>query len=239
MGPVCLRTCCIRCVGWALAACVIYARTDEALGRSVQGVTNLLRLVVITGVYCYQPSTHFSSRLKQPTLPICSQRWSEWFDTNNIKRPKRYRQTEQRTRVTLDVYELFTMLGFCHLINTLCYNKSVFSLVLRLSTWHCTHLLLNAVLRHRYCWAPGTVNRYVLPARRSQQIRCTASRCWCQMTGQTDGRTLDRFTDPASHAMRAVSKIRMLRTMCWHNNVTNTFHLQRRYKTILTILGNL
>jgi len=73
VGPVCLRTCCIQCVGWALAACVIYARTDEAL---VQGVTNLLRLrlVVITGVYCYQPSTHFSSRLKQPTLPVCSER---------------------------------------------------------------------------------------------------------------------------------------------------------------------
>jgi len=38
-------------------------------------------------------------------------------------------------------------------------NKSVFSLVPRLSTWHCPHLLLSAVLRHRSYWvlAPASI----------------------------------------------------------------------------------
>ena len=48
-------------------------------------------------------------------------------------------------------------------------NKSAFSLVPRLSTWHCPHLLLSAVLRRRCCWtpAPKAIDWYLLPTGRS------------------------------------------------------------------------
>ena len=44
-------------------------------------------------------------------------------------------------------------------------NESVFSLVPQLSTSHCPHLLLSAVLRRRCCWASApAIDRYLLPA---------------------------------------------------------------------------
>ena len=44
-------------------------------------------------------------------------------------------------------------------------NKSVFSLVPWLSTWHCPHLLPSVVLWHRCCWA-------------CLQLVCSAGSCW-------------------------------------------------------------
>ena len=37
-------------------------------------------------------------------------------------------------------------------------NKSLLSLVFLLSTWHCSHLLLNTVLRHRCCWTSVSID---------------------------------------------------------------------------------
>ena len=55
---------------------------------------------------------------------------------------------------------------FCEVSSS---DQSVLSLVRRLSTRHCPHLLLSAVLRRRCCWAPvpAAVDRYVLAARRA------------------------------------------------------------------------
>ena len=45
-------------------------------------------------------------------------------------------------------------------------NKSVFGFLRRLSTRHCPHLLLSAVLRRRCCWVPdGRRCRSINPAR--------------------------------------------------------------------------
>ena len=63
----------------------------------------------------------------------------------------------------------------------------------RLSTWHCPHLLLNAVLRRRCCWAPvlAAVDRHLLPAGRSAaNLPHAAVGSWHGKTdGQTDGRS--------------------------------------------------
>jgi len=74
-------------------------------------------------------------------------------------------------------------------------NKSMFSLVPRLSTRHCPHLLLSVVA----CY------RSISPACGALSSKPAAHRCCCRSTGQTDGRTLDRLIDPVSHTMRAVS----------------------------------
>ena len=94
-------------------------------------------------------------------------------------------------------------------------DKSVFSLVRRLSTWHCPHLLLSAVLRRRCCWARlqlvhgAAVDLYLLPARRSAvnppAIVAAVDR-W-ETDRRTDRRTLDRYIDPATHTVRAASVI--------------------------------
>jgi len=78
-------------------------------------------------------------------------------------------------------------------------NKSVISLLRRLSTWRCLHLLLSI--------GPTVIDWYLLqtPTRRSAAANPPAT-CCCRMMRQTDGRTLDRYTDPAPHTTRALSK---------------------------------
>jgi len=74
-------------------------------------------------------------------------------------------------------------------------NKSVFSLVPRLLTRHCPHLLLSAVLRRRCCCAPAPVcYRSKSPARRTPSSTPAVRRCCCGSMGQTDGRTDARST---------------------------------------------
>jgi len=47
------------------------------------------------------------------------------------------------------------------------FNKSAFSFVRQLTTWHCTHALLRAVMRHGCCWPPAvqqSINNSCPPA---------------------------------------------------------------------------
>jgi len=86
-------------------------------------------------------------------------------------------------------------------------NKSVFSLVPRLSTWHCPHLLLSiccvlygaVVAERRACY------RSVFPVRDAHSKIPAARCCCCRSTGQTDGLTRNRFIYSAPHTMRTVS----------------------------------
>ena len=59
------------------------------------------------------------------------------------------------------------------------HNKSVLSLLRRLSTWRYPHLLLSA---GAHSTAPAAVDWYLLQTQRSP--------CYCRSTGQTDGRTV-------------------------------------------------
>jgi len=65
-----------------------------------------------------------------------------------------------------------------------------------LSTRHCPHLLLSAVLRRRCCC------RSIYPARTALSSKPAARRC---CGSGSDRRTLDRFVAPAPHTMRVVS----------------------------------
>ena len=66
-------------------------------------------------------------------------------------------------------------------------DKSVFSFLRQLTTWHCTQLLLRAVLRRGCCWTPS-INRSISPARRAHSSKPAAEECGGRM-GQTDGQT--------------------------------------------------
>jgi len=78
--------------------------------------------------------------------------------------------------------------GGCCLLTAIANNKSLFSLVPRLSTRHCPHLPLSAVAYYRS----------ISPARGALSSKPAARRCCCRSMGQTDGRTLDRFIRPCS-----------------------------------------
>ena len=65
----------------------------------------------------------------------------------------------------------------------LSWDRSVFSLLRRLSTWHCPHLLLSMPTWHAVP-APKAIDRYLLP------VGCSAANLTCRMTGQT-GRWMD------------------------------------------------
>ena len=91
-------------------------------------------------------------------------------------------------------------------------NKSMFSLVPRLLTWHYPHSLLSAVLGRRCCLtrmqlvrgANAHRCRSISPALEALSSKPTGHRCCTRSMGQTDRLTLDRFIDPAPHTMRAV-----------------------------------
>ena len=87
-------------------------------------------------------------------------------------------------------------------------NKPVFSFLRQLKTWHCLHLLLSAVLRRRCCWAPTVLQSIDVSCPPGAQQQTTSSgvlRANNGTDGQTDGRTPDRYIDPAAHTMRAAS----------------------------------
>ena len=67
------------------------------------------------------------------------------------------------------------------------------------------------VMPRRCCWAPAAVYRYLLPGRRSAANPPHAAAAVVTMMGrtdrQTDGRTPERYTDPAPHTMRTASII--------------------------------
>ena len=84
-----------------------------------------------------------------------------------------------------------------------CVAESVFSFLRQLSTWHCSHLLLSAVLRRRCCWTPdGRRCRTISPALSS---RPAARRSCGRSMGQTDGRTDARPFHRHCSAYRASS----------------------------------
>jgi len=129
-----------------------------------------------------------------------------WLQSNEIKHRLVYLQVFLRYGSYL-LWNFFSSPCFTTGVMS-AHNKTVFTLIPRLSTWHCPHLLLYAVLRRR-CWrapAPAAVDRCLLPERRSAANPPRAA----QTDGtdkQTDGRTLDRFIDPAPHTVRALSII--------------------------------
>ena len=79
----------------------------------------------------------------------------------------------------------------------------MFSVVPRLSTLECPHLLLSAVLRSS-CWAPApaAVDWYLLPAQLSAANLLHAAAAVDQWHERMEGRY--RFVDPAPHTMREV-----------------------------------
>ena len=98
-------------------------------------------------------------------------------------------------------------------------HKSVFSLLRKLSTWCCPHLLLRAVLRHHCCWAParrasiaGAAQlRSILPVRLAPSSKPTArsgtvlQRSIDVTDRQTDGHRTVTLTLP--HTMPAAQSI--------------------------------
>jgi len=69
---------------------------------------------------------------------------------------------------------------------------------LDLSTRHCLHLLLNAMLRRRCCWMPGALHcRSLSPACTALSSKPATCHFYGRMMGQTDGWTPDHYTDPA------------------------------------------
>ena len=73
-------------------------------------------------------------------------------------------------------------------------NKSVFSFPRQLSTSHCPHLLLSAVLRS-----------IIFSARRAFSSKPTTAACeWWNR--RAERRTPGRYTNPALHTMRASAK---------------------------------
>jgi len=92
----------------------------------------------------------------------------------------------------------------------------VFSLVPPLSTGHCPHLLLSAVLRRLQlvCSAGAGTCRSIFPACNDSSSKSAGHRCYCRWMGQTDGRT-DRQTsghliDLALHTTRAIKAVMLL-----------------------------
>ena len=85
--------------------------------------------------------------------------------------------------------------------------KSVFSLSRRLETRHCPHLLLRP--RAEASLLPGAPrSRSIFPARGAPSSK-PAARHYCgrstgQTDRQTDGRTSDRYIDPAAHTIGTV-----------------------------------
>jgi len=102
-------------------------------------------------------------------------------------------------------------------------NKSVFSLLPRLLTRHCSHLLVSAVMRRCCAARPAhaAVSRYLPPARRSAANpphAATAVEWWDRHTdGRTDNRPCHRPC-PALYAPSVNKAVidRRLRSRCCH-----------------------
>jgi len=66
-------------------------------------------------------------------------------------------------------------------------NKSVFSFLRQLTTWHCPHLLLHVVLQRCCCCAPGS-NRSISPVCQAHSSKPAATAWVGEWDRQTDGR---------------------------------------------------
>ena len=88
-------------------------------------------------------------------------------------------------------------------------NKSVESFLRQLKTWHCSHLLLHAMLlcTRRPPLGVGRCYWTIFSAHWAHSSKPTAVACSSQQTDrQTDGRTLYCYTDPAAYYVSSVSK---------------------------------
>jgi len=74
-------------------------------------------------------------------------------------------------------------------------NKSVFSFLRTLKTWHCPR----SPSARRCCWAPAV--------QQSIDISCPPAGEGLRWDRQTDGRTLYSYIDPARRTVRAVSMV--------------------------------
>ena len=93
-----------------------------------------------------------------------------------------YRQQDHDSRVACkkfgkeaeDMTCDYTLAALCHrtFVSASKPNKSVFSLVPQLSTWHCLHLLWTAILRHRCCWARLQLSIDISCPHSAQQQTC-------------------------------------------------------------------
>ena len=75
--------------------------------------------------------------------------------------------------------------------------------------YHCSHLLLSAVLRRRCLWASGAtaVNRFLLPARTAPSSKPAAR---LRSHDGTEGRAHGRFIDTAPNDVRASSTVSVI-----------------------------
>jgi len=97
-------------------------------------------------------------------------------------------KTEWRT-----IHETSTVMLHCNSVvtsQTQTFSALTCSFIRQLSMWHCSHLLLNAVLPRR--WAPAVVDRYLLPARRSAANPLHAAAAVERWDRQTDSRPFRR-----------------------------------------------
>ena len=98
-------------------------------------------------------------------------------------------------------------------------NKSVFSYLDTLTTWHCPH----SPTAHHWC-----SKRSISPARRAHTSKTLAGGLLLLARAGTDGRTPYRFIDPATPTMRAVPIISWLRLAArkTQNNNRKSHYLQ-------------
>ena len=90
-------------------------------------------------------------------------------------------------------------------------NKSLLSLLRRLSTWRCPHSLMSTGAPAARRPQRARSYRSISSAHRTLSSKPAGRRCCCWSTGQTDGRTdrqtdtPDRYIYPAPHTTRAAS----------------------------------
>ena len=95
-----------------------------------------------------------------------------------------------------------TKLRHCHTMYI--FNKSAFSFVRQLTTWHCTHALLRAVMRHGCCWPPAvqqSINNSCPPPGPQQQTRRKARACGGRMLGQANDDNDNDFIGMAANRL--------------------------------------
>ena len=114
---------------------------------AVGGVTGSLRLPIVP-VWAW-PSSHHPISARAPMSHRRRWRPMEHIEAGGEMKYQESARFSHYLKTQKQIQKDTCMLA------TVYNNKSVFSLVSRLSVWHLPHLLLSAVLRRRCCWAPA------------------------------------------------------------------------------------
>ena len=104
------------------------------------------------------------------------------------------------------------------------HNKSVFSFLRQLSTRHCSHLLLCAVLRRRCCWAFGGRRcRSIFPAATALSSKPAAAAYGGQIVGRTDRQTDVRhfYRSCSAYYARSINNYRVYTFVAWFTFVAS------------------